>query len=272
MGHSGRDLEHTSFQVIADAIPRHVPHGEGRNIQNPPIESTSDLSPTPYTSDLSPTPYTSDLLPPPYTSDLSPPPYASNDVFVGPDADHGWQADLSVIELAQWMVENGADLNATDGQGRPVVLWVMELGDTRLARLIFENGADLNAIDGQGRPVLLWAMQLGHTSLARWMVEKGADLNATDDRGRPVVLWAMELGHTRLARLISKKSADLNATNGRRGRPAQSKACIARFVRRAGGVLSLFMRTYKDLVHARKKIMIEASTFSAERISQLTCA
>ena len=55
-----------------------------------------------------------------------------------------------------------------------------QFNHTKLISLLVENGAKVNAHDGEGRTPFLNAVAAGHVSSARVLLKLGADVNATD--------------------------------------------------------------------------------------------
>lgn len=58
-------------------------------------------------------------------------------------------------------------------------------GNTNLAQLLIQKGADLNARDAQGRTALMHAVGRGegYTNVVRWLIENNADVNLKDHNG-----------------------------------------------------------------------------------------
>ena len=57
-------------------------------------------------------------------------------------------------------------------------------GDTKMVELFLENGADVNAKDNDGKTALMGAAVNGHTQTVQLLLEKGADVNAKRNDGR----------------------------------------------------------------------------------------
>ena len=70
-------------------------------------------------------------------------------------------------------------------------------------RLLLEKGADVKATDRDGRTALIWAAQDGHEAVVRLLLEKGADVEAKDRDGRTALIWAAQGGHEAVVRLLT---------------------------------------------------------------------
>lgn len=68
-------------------------------------------------------------------------------------------------------------------------------GVENLAEMLIENGADINTQESYGRMPLLWAAEGGHKVLVRLLLEKGADIKSKDTSGRTPLSHAAEKGH-----------------------------------------------------------------------------
>ena len=144
-------------------------------------------------------------------------------------------------DIAQLLLEHGADAKAQDSEKRTPLLLASEGGLTEVVRVLLERGADTEARDEGDWSPLERASNEGHvevaqvllehgadvkgrdkdnrTSLhlaqdeeiARFLLEHGADANAPDIKGRTPLRRASEHGYVEVARVLLEHGVDANA-------------------------------------------------------------
>ena len=119
-----------------------------------------------------------------------------------------WRGHAEIVRL---LVESGADVNAKDAEGNPILREAVWRGHAEIVRLLVESGADVNAKDTEGNPILREAVWRGHAEIVRLLVESGADVNAKDTEGNPILREAVWRGHAEIVRLLVESGADVNA-------------------------------------------------------------
>ena len=78
---------------------------------------------------------------------------------------------------------NGVDINAGDSEfGVTALSWAALLDNTEIAKFLIEKGADVNAKSRDGSTPLHSAAFLGHTEIAELLIQKGADVNPKNYR------------------------------------------------------------------------------------------
>ena len=132
------------------------------------------------------------------------------------------------LEVVQWLVEYGADVNAKDNDGCTVLHSAVENGNLDVINYLVKHGADINAKDYYGRSILhytasrvkmnnlLLYTSLGfglakplkqHEELIQWLVDRGQDINAKDNYGMTILHYACEYGITKLADWLIEQGA-----------------------------------------------------------------
>lgn len=97
----------------------------------------------------------------------------------------GWQ------DLLPKLVKRGADLRATDAQGRSVLDYALASDNERQWSQLLDLGLDPNATLADGRTLFLWSLTR-EENLSLRLLEKGADPNTRDARGVSVLAHAID--------------------------------------------------------------------------------
>jgi ankyrin repeat protein len=111
-------------------------------------------------------------------------------------------------DVAQLLLEHGADADAQDDLKRTPLLRASEEGHVKVARLLLEHGTDTEARDDEGWSPLERASFGGHVEVAQVLLEHGADVNAQDGSNETPLHFAQV---EEVARLLLKHGADANA-------------------------------------------------------------
>ncbi|KAF5338867.1 hypothetical protein D9758_015555 [Tetrapyrgos nigripes] len=128
-------------------------------------------------------------------------------------------------DTVKLLLEKGADVNAQGGNyGTPLQAALFK-GYDEIVKLLFENGADVNAQGGEYGTALQAALCMGYEDIARLLLEKGADVNAQHGAYGTPLQAALFRGYEDIARLLLEKGADVNAQCGQYGTPLQAALC-----------------------------------------------
>ena len=100
-------------------------------------------------------------------------------------------------EIAQLLIENGADVNAASQNQMRVspIHSAVAARNTPLVKLLLDQNADINATQTGGYTALHAAAQNGDEELIKLLLEQRADINAMTDSGKTPMELAIESGH-----------------------------------------------------------------------------
>jgi ankyrin repeat protein len=92
----------------------------------------------------------------------------------------------------RWLIDQGADVKASEGDGWTSASWATSLGDTETLEFLADRGADLNAADHKGRPLISLAAAQKNLECVNFLIFRGVDVNAADHRGATAAMAATD--------------------------------------------------------------------------------
>jgi hypothetical protein len=119
------------------------------------------------------------------------------------------------LTLVKYLVENGADLNATNYRDDTVLIQASFGGHLDVIKYLAEIGADLNARGYKNDTVLIDAAYSGFLKVVEYLVENGADLNAIGSWDQTALMNAAISDRVEIVKYLAEKGADLNAKNNK---------------------------------------------------------
>ncbi|KAI9358441.1 hypothetical protein BD770DRAFT_419792 [Pilaira anomala] len=78
------------------------------------------------------------------------------------------------------------DMNARDNEGTPPLIYAACFGKIEVAQILIEFGANIDAQDSFGWTALMWATNNSHESLVKILLENGASATTKSSKGRTV--------------------------------------------------------------------------------------
>jgi ankyrin repeat protein len=166
-----------------------------------------------------------------------------------------WAVMNGNVEIAQLLLQNGADVNARSNNGSsPLHVAIKESNlHVDIVKLLLENGADVHARKNGETPLCLAALinyRLSDSNndtplslaelinypfasfsdsnsklnedlveIVKLLLEKGADVNASNENGETPLHSASKNGQFEITNLLLKNGADVNAVNNREWTP-----------------------------------------------------
>ena len=115
--------------------------------------------------------------------------------------------DAATKEIAELLIQRGANINVSDVFGRSPLHRAAEDGRIDVVKLLITKGADVNARDGVNNTALHGAAHYGHKRVVEILIESGADLNVKNIDSRTPLHWAVEMGYREIVELLVSSGA-----------------------------------------------------------------
>ena len=116
------------------------------------------------------------------------------------------------LERVRLLVEEGADKEMGDCEGKTPLYWVSQLGRPDVARYLMEQGAMVGKTI-RGETYLLIAIRRNHFDVALCLIEHGADGDKADNNGDTPLHLAIRKGYLGVVRCLLEKGVDRDKAN-----------------------------------------------------------
>lgn len=93
------------------------------------------------------------------------------------------------------LIEQGADPNQTDSEGRTALGYAAYKGNDEMVRTLLEGGADVNSRDARGLTPVILAAAEGHESTLEILLKAGGDIRLGDKLERTPLWFASAEGN-----------------------------------------------------------------------------
>nr|WP_062110482.1 ankyrin repeat domain-containing protein [Bacillus niameyensis] len=118
------------------------------------------------------------------------------------------------IETILKLLEDGADINATDHHGDTAVMAATQRNNVDTVKILIEQGADINIRNKNQDNVLLYAGAEGLLEIVKLAIEAGADTTLTNRFGGTALIPASDRGHVDVVEeLLTNSDTDVNHIN-----------------------------------------------------------
>lgn len=160
------------------------------------------------------------------------------------------------------LLENGADIDASDSDGRTALRAAVFSGHENIVKLLLRYGADVNKCDIEQRSVLQVAIYMGHYSIVACLLSSGANINHEDLIGRGMLSTAIYTTNKRsqldVIKLLIKYGAQLEQLDKNNQTPlilaAQENQikCVELLLNNGADIDAIDSQQYTPLTYAVK--------------------
>ena len=109
------------------------------------------------------------------------------------------------MKTTVYLVEMGADLKVTNEWGITPLISAASYGTVEIVKLLIANGADIEAKSSDGDTALIWASRRGHVSTVKYLIEAGADKSVRNFKQKSAYSIAQESGREDIMALLSER-------------------------------------------------------------------
>jgi hypothetical protein len=108
------------------------------------------------------------------------------------------------IEVAKFIIANGADINANSAMGTPLMAAVVK-GNIEIVKLLLDKHANVNSTDANKTTALLYASMFKNYEIARLLVKAKADPDFKDNKGNSAIDYAILANDDTLIEILKTK-------------------------------------------------------------------
>lgn len=113
-------------------------------------------------------------------------------------------ARLGNLDRVSALLAQGANIEARDSKhGATALMWAAHEGHLMVLEFLVENGAETDASQHLGRTALWYAAQQGQLEAARMLISNGAEVSLMADDGTTAAMIARRRGYPEIAKLLS---------------------------------------------------------------------
>jgi uncharacterized protein len=123
-------------------------------------------------------------------------------------------AEAGDTERVLKLLQEGADINATDKLGKTAVVAATYQNEVDTVKALIQEGANINIQDSQLENVILNSGANGNLEIVRLAIKAGADMTITNRFGGTALIPAAERGHVEVVKeLLTTSDIDVNHIN-----------------------------------------------------------
>jgi len=118
-----------------------------------------------------------------------------------------WAVDGGNVELVKWMLNDGCSVDTKDytSAWTPLMRLAATSGNPHVGRLLINQGANINATDNDRKTVLMMASLNGHTSLVKLLLSKTVNVNVESAHKKTALDFARSFDHRQIIQLLEEE-------------------------------------------------------------------
>ena len=125
-----------------------------------------------------------------------------------------WAARQDDVDLADRLLKAGADPRAANRYGVTPLYLAAVNGSAPMIERLLSAGADANEVGTEGETVLMTVARSGHADAAKVLLAAGAEVDAREKwHGQTALMWAAAQGHPEMVSELLAHGADVNAVS-----------------------------------------------------------
>ncbi|MGB3863083.1 MAG: ankyrin repeat domain-containing protein, partial [Candidatus Aminicenantaceae bacterium] len=118
-------------------------------------------------------------------------------------------------ELVEYLIREGANIDAPDKEGRTPLLNAIMLKKPDLAHRLIKLGADVKIKSEEGANAIIYALFFGPEDLIEPILDSGQDVNERYEGGVTLMQGAAAFGHKNALNVLLEQGADVNVSSDR---------------------------------------------------------
>ncbi|XP_020294497.1 26S proteasome non-ATPase regulatory subunit 10-like [Pseudomyrmex gracilis] len=115
------------------------------------------------------------------------------------------------MEIAELLLNHGANVNASDKSGISPLCLAVRKGHVNEVKMLMVRGANVNAETRDGTTPLHDAIQFDNMKIAEVLLHHGANVNASDTSGVTPLRFAIEKENVEVVAMMLDRGANINA-------------------------------------------------------------
>lgn len=119
-----------------------------------------------------------------------------------------WAVYHDDLEIAKLIIAAGADVDTENRYGVPPLSLACNNGNTAIVELLLASGANPNATLRGGETALMTAARTGKLGPVQALIDRGAKVDDRERKGQTALMWAAADGHTTVVDALLEAGAD----------------------------------------------------------------
>jgi len=121
------------------------------------------------------------------------------------------QSESETVQVVKLLLDAGADPNAIDKEGIPIMEAAFTRGDENIVAHLIKAGASIKGTDATGNSLIVLATFTGNIKIVQLMLDAGANVNEKSKNDATALLAATFKRYSEISRLLIQKGANVNA-------------------------------------------------------------